>query len=265
VILSQKFCCETGPEDTANTDTMDSDDSLELDSDDSWESDVDMEGEEESEEEKMFLEPQEIIALATNDTRVLIIDGRRDDDTLCNFRKHYEDYEDNVIWECWKSYREEDLPPDYDEPKTGPDCHLCGEEIVPDDERITINGDYFTLIWREDVKREEDIKEVGILQCVYCFNFYHRHKCSLLLSHASYLSKKLSKTWSCANCVPVFKPKSKMILQKSYDKSLIKIFKFTCKYFDKNVCNIVVDFNLKVDVLNQFIHRISEFGVFDNG
>jgi len=241
--------------------TMGSEDSS---ADDSWESELEEDLESEEEEEDQFLEPQQIVDLATIDTRVLILEGQRDD-TLCNFRKKkYEDFVNNIIWECWESYHEEDLPLDYSGPKIGPDCHLCGEEIIPDDYLITINGDIYKVIWKEEVKEEEHSEEVGMLQCVFCFNFYHRHKCSLFLSHTSYFGKKLAKSWSCPTCIPVFVPTKKNVQKISKSELLVSIFKFVCKLAQKEECSFNVNLDDNLDVLKQIIKITNEFDL-DNG
>ena len=241
---------------------MDSDDSL--DSDDSWES----EGTSDSEEEivpilpiKKLLEPEEIISLATSDTKVLILDGSRP--SLWNLMKL--DYVD--ILECWEYDNEEDCPPEpeYTGPIEGPDCHICGKVIIPDDYRISINKEIYTVIWKEDVKKEENIKEVGILQCVFCLNFFHRHKCSLFLSHKSYLNKKISKSWSCAKCTPVFISKLNPVQKCSKNELLVSVFKLMCKLADKTVRNFIVDLYDNRDVLKHIIQISNEFNDFDNG
>ena len=53
--------------------------------------------------------------------------------------------------------------------------------IIPDDYRISINKEIYTVVWKEDLKKKENAKEVGILQCVFCLNFF---QCCSLLDHA---------------------------------------------------------------------------------
>lgn len=96
----------------------------------------------------------------------------------------------------------------------GPMCHLCDKEICPDDERVVIENNVFNLIWENEIVSSKDEKDQdnldcsdsGILQCVYCFNVYHRFNCSLTMSKASYIKAKQSKQWSCPSCVPEFVP-----------------------------------------------------------
>ena len=91
----------------------------------------------------------------------------------------------------------------------GPDCDLCGKVICPDDERCDIDGTLYTLIWEADIKEKEmcinvlDL-DVGILQCGYCFNLFHRFNCVLSMTKSSYLNSRRTGLWSCPSCVPQF-------------------------------------------------------------
>jgi len=210
-----------------------------------------------------FMEPHEIIAKADPDTKVLILDGTRP--PLCNLMAL--DYVD--ILDCWEWSPADDNipdyegPPGYDGPIDGPDCHICKKMIIPDDERISINKVVYKLIWKEDVKEQENDEEVGVLQCMFCLNFFHRNKCSFFLSHKTYLDKKLKKSWSCANCTPVFIPKGP-VPKLSKREFLISLFKFVCKLAQKNECIFNVNLDDDLDVLKNIIKITNEVD-FDNG
>lgn len=216
-------------------------------------------------QQRDYLEPADIIALADPITKVLILDGKEDHKTFYNLIKY--DYVDN--WSRWEENKTGELRHE----QFGPDCHLCGEMISPDENIFSIYDNYYSIIWKDSAKEQDNDESVGFLQCVYCFNFYHRHKCSLSMTTEKYLDRKQSKSWCCVECAPIFYPMSKRIFahknrfsaKYSENKLLINIFKFVYKFVNKNECNVIVDFNVQLDVFNQIFQTISEFGVFDHG
>ena len=92
----------------------------------------------------------------------------------------------------------------------GPDCHLCHQEIFDESEPCAISETVHTIVDMQDVLEDMNSdpfdKNIGVMQCNYCFNVYHRFKCSLSMSKTSYLISKWTKQWSCPTCVPEFIP-----------------------------------------------------------
>jgi len=75
-----------------------------------------------------------------------------------------------------------------------------------------IIDDAFTVAWKDDIKEKNDCAtdldfKYGILQCSFCFNYFHRFRCSMPMSKSSYLSIKKTKLWSCPMCIPDFRPR----------------------------------------------------------
>src|SRR5665811_1030650 len=86
-----------------------------------------------------------------------------------------------------------------------PDCHLCGEEIKPNGDFMFRNNQRFEVYWRNDFSwgDEDDKHLLGGMQCIYCFNYFHRHKCSFSMSDDSVIASYIKKSWACALCVPL--------------------------------------------------------------
>jgi hypothetical protein len=102
--------------------------------------------------------------------------------------------------------------PGLDEDDDGPMCYLCDRLIFSDINILTHNEVSYTVIFKDDFQDpenyvEEYVKDTGELQCCYCFNYFHRHKCSMSMSDPSYLDFKVQKNWTCPMCVPEFVPR----------------------------------------------------------
>ena len=113
-----------------------------------------------------------------------------------------------------------------------PDCHLCGEEIIPNADFMYRDNQRFEAYWRDGFTwgDHEANYLVGSLQCVYCFNYFHRHKCSLSMSDNSVITSYLNKSWACPLCVPEFIPAPQILMgcifnTKDNDEILRKLFK----------------------------------------
>ena len=110
----------------------------------------------------------------------------------------------------------------------GVTCSSCDKIAYPNLEMIVLEETRYFLIFEESlpkVKCKENELE-GFLQCVYCFNFYHRFGCTLSMSTQSYISCLLSRQWACPTCVPEFKSKLKLVnVESDCDwKLLIEVF-----------------------------------------
>jgi len=112
----------------------------------------------------------------------------------------------------------------------GPECYLCGKEAMADQQLLKPTKDnvYYTVIFKtesmEHMTKPFAPEHKGFLQCVYCFNFFHRHKCSLSLSDDTYYSYKFNGGWSCPTCVPEFRFKKRIHVQKCLDFAIL-VFK----------------------------------------
>jgi len=137
---------------------------------------------------KLFINTESI------DTRVKIFEGSQQD-------KQFQ-----FLWQFFHDG-------DYDDGNIGPYCHLCNEVICPDEERCVLEGIQYNISWEKDIREDKkdcgnrkDDLEVGILQCCFCFNVFHRFNCSLTMSKTSYLNLKRTRQWSCPLCVKEFVP-----------------------------------------------------------
>ena len=135
----------------------------------------------------------------------------------------------------------------------GVTCSCCKEFAYPNVEFIVLEDTRYFLIFEEKIPKEvksEDDKVDGFLQCVYCFNFYHRFGCTLSMSIQSYISCLLSRNWACPTCVPEFVPvlarKIRLVKSATDSDLLIKIFKSLNKCSNlnpiKSCCNIVANY-----------------------
>ena len=122
-----------------------------------------------------------------NETRIIIFDGNMDDDD-------YEQIYHKLRMENWD-----------DDGSPGPDCFFCNKSITAIDDFIIFNNQEYNIMWKGDFKQCDD-HDASYLQCCYCFNYFHRSKCSLSFSETSFFAIQLSKHWSCPNCVPEFIP-----------------------------------------------------------
>lgn len=91
-----------------------------------------------------------------------------------------------------------------DEETEGPECHLCKKNMFSVEQKMIYKNQTYTLISTGDLidNKWTDM----ILQCSYCFNFYHRLRCNLSMSEVSYMKAIRTRGWSCPTCVPEFHP-----------------------------------------------------------
>jgi hypothetical protein len=103
-----------------------------------------------------------------------------------------------------------------------------------------------------------------MLQCSYCFDFFHRHACSLSMNNKSYFQALRNRTWACPVCVPIYVPQilKKKVASVSLHDFLTKLFSLLNK-----ICSSL-NVNLDIDKLNSYKHMnllVQEFFVIDNG
>lgn len=113
-----------------------------------------------------------------------------------------------------------------DDEAFGPDCHFCGQVIVEIAFPFTYKGTKYTALFQDDLAGSPD--DSGILQCVYCLNFFHKNKCNITCSDITFCNLFLSKDWACPNCVPDFISKLDTVLmnkQDNYKKLMRKLVK----------------------------------------
>lgn len=149
---------------------------------------------------------------------------------------------------------------DYEEAE-GPLCHLCGEGILDKSNILIYNGTTYTIIFKDDMKRDD--WRIGTLQCVYCMNFYHKNRCNITVSDYSYWNITSSKIWACPNCVPIFICETGMtdvvncknII--NYNKLLLKLAKLLnpLRSHFNDVTTTIDYFNYRYDLLHK---------IFDN-
>ena len=176
---------------------------------------------------------KEAILMANVKTNVIILNG-----SMCD--NNYNELYNNLEFQNWD-----------DDNNIGPLCYMCDEEILPCEDFLICGETRYAVLWKNDVIDCGGKEEFGVLQCVFCFNYFHRKKCSLSMSDTSYLNVKNSKMWACAFCVPEFnlsknnekKPKI------SADEFLVAVFK--CLYQDvkykpsNNVMpNVIIDIEM---------------------
>ncbi|CAL8134566.1 unnamed protein product [Orchesella dallaii] len=137
----------------------------------------------------------------------------------------------------------------------GPECFLCGEEARADQQLVKHDGVMYTLVFEKEsfncdyVAKSFAPHHKGFLQCSYCFNFFHRHKCILSLSEKTYFQYKCSRGWSCPTCIPDFE----------------------VKYVDnkKQQSNLSVNFNCLLSIfkamyhLSNFLGQSPFYGIFE--
>ena len=182
------------------------------------------------------------------ETRVLIYSGSMVDDDELYAKLRFENWQEDDIM--------------------GPDCHLCGKEILPLGEFIDQDDDQFDkfeIYWRGDT--DEKTEESGVLQCSYCFNYFHRHKCSLSMSDDSVLASYFKKSWACALCVPEFIPTPQTLLRcifnnKDTDKILQKLFKILNKF---NKFNNMLIINSAIELISVKMIEFFDANLFEIG
>ncbi len=185
--------------------------------------------------------------LINEETRVLIYSGSMVDDEELYSKLRFVDWQ-------------EDLP--------GPDCHLCGEMILPLGEFMDHEDDKYNnyeIYWRGDIDDKDE--DNGVLQCSYCLNYFHRRMCSLSMSDNSVISAYFKKSWSCPSCVPEFIPSTTtklrcVINQKDNDDILQKLFVILNKFSELDYI-LVIDTTvelIRVMMLEKFDVNMFEIG-----
>jgi len=149
----------------------------------------------------------------------------------------------------------------------GPPCNLCNDFILQDSKQILYNDTRYWIHLQEDeyVPEHPEIWErYQMLQCNYCLNFYHRHKCSLSMTDKSYWEIIKKRDWACPICVPAFVPQgiSKTNRTKkrhrSSDELLVKIVKLLSR-----ICIVTkVD---EISLYNRMYDIACDIFDFDNG
>lgn len=198
---------------------------------------------------------QDIIKLADPITNVIILEGNVTEDRyLLIFR--------NLDSEYWD-----------DSEAFGPTCHLCDEEIIATQEKLTYNGSMYTVIWEDEVTSDEwDVdtkKRVNILQCVYCLNFYHKVRCNVEMSTNSYLHIVKNRQWACPTCVPEFKISNVNVLFNlkkaiNVDKLMNKLAKLLNPLLIKNFESVEVRFTFLCNI-RHLLCKIATFELNDPG
>jgi len=135
----------------------------------------------------------------------------------------------------------------------GVTCSCCEKIAYPTVEMIVLEETRYFLIFEEMISKVKckGNELEGFLQCVYCFNYYHRFGCTLSMSIQSYISCLLSRNYACPSCVPEYIPVAVRKIQvKSASATdsdlLINIFQSLnkCSNFNpiKSCCNIVANY-----------------------
>jgi hypothetical protein len=124
------------------------------------------------------------VLLGVPQTNVVFIHGDRTDKDNAIVKRF-------LTGETWG--HEEDL---------GPTCGLCQKEVYSENEFIIAKGTRYFIYFEKDISFKDF--EMGMLQCCFCFEFFHRHGCSLTMSDMSYINKIKSRDWACPLCVPSF-------------------------------------------------------------
>ncbi|CAL8145096.1 unnamed protein product [Orchesella dallaii] len=159
-----------------------------MDSDSEMDTDSELELDEDIEDLLSTANQHNVIVTTLPDARTII--------------KYYEEFL------SWIPYYGEDLGFREEQPK-GPECSLCRKEAISDEQPLEYAGDFFTVLLTVEA---QEIQEYGFLRCVYCFNTFHRHGCTLSISDTAYYKYKSDKTFACPLCVPEFQPKKVHVL-----------------------------------------------------
>jgi hypothetical protein len=193
--------------------------------------------------------------------------GWNDEDSLwCKFHKYSNTFE-NDTWVPGSAGNQD-----------GPPCHICQKDIIS--HFIPVNQNNVTYWYCHDDNVTDKVderydkkvaKKFGLLQCVYCFNFFHRWKCSLSMNKKSYINKMFDRSWACATCVPVFisraKNKARKVNKLEEKKKLL--LEFLRKVFTE-LYNIGFNMNMNNFVSNDYIEMLVEkvdnvLELYDNG
>jgi len=119
----------------------------------------------------------------------------------------------------------------------GLSCKLCNK-IIKDEGYVNVvdgyvyKGERYVLYFEDDMASEaENYPEYGILQCSYCFHYFHRQKCSLSMNELSYIQIRKNRSFACPMCVPEFVPGEQKKSQYNNGKCLNTVNDFITKIF----------------------------------
>lgn len=140
---------------------------------------------------------------------------------------------------------------DWGENAVGPDCHLCGQGIIEDTNCFIYKGTSYSVIVKDFIVGSS--WDTGSLQCVYCFNYFHRNRCNITISDRSYFNIIYSKNWACPNCVPIFKSMTNSAVfcnSIDYEKLLHKLVKVLNPFRDQlsDLYFTIIDFKCKYKI-----------------
>jgi hypothetical protein len=194
--------------------------------------------------------------------------GWNDKDSLWYKFHEFEKYFENDSW-----------VPGSEENHDGPPCHICQKIIISHFIPVDLNNVTYWYCHEdmvedkvEETRPKKVAKKFGLLQCVYCFNFFHRWKCSLSMNKKSYINKMLDRSWACASCVPVFIPraknKAKKVNKQDKDKNKV-LLEYLRKIFTE-LYKIGFNMNMNVFVNDEYIDLLIEkvdnvLELYDNG
>lgn len=194
------------------------------------------------------LTPQDIIILADPSTNAIILDGHMDDD-------RYTEIYNNLQF---KYYDDDEL--------FGPSCHVCKEEILASHETLVHDGNFYPIIWKDDLKHDCP-KDWDVIQCVFCLNFFHRNKCIMKMTNSYFLKLFRSKQWVCPTCVPEFVPSTPIIKFKKLidiDKLMNKLCTLLNPLLVNNFESLETRYLILFDI-RQLFCKIVRFDMNDPG
>jgi hypothetical protein len=138
----------------------------------------------------------------------------------------------------------------------GPKCGLCDKLIWFEGIDIVNKGTRYFVYFMNDFVDDRDRDHCGMLQCSYCFDFFHRRGCSLSMSDCSYMAVLKSRTWACPTCVPKFIPEIIM-----YDVDVMSEQPINLCMYDKGLATC----NDSVWSLSEMVCYFFSVHIFDNG
>jgi hypothetical protein len=201
---------------------------------------------------------------------VLIVPGKKSKRNV-EMQMLFTEYVDCLTLEYWV--------PDNKPSIWGPPCYLCNEDIFYEGTSTVLSNERYEIFFENDTfyendkctsSNDESYQGQGLLQCVYCFNYFHRWNCSLTMNKKSYLQAIRNKTWACPTCVPAFVPRSKRnkaLIFKSerndmpVDNFLVKLFLWLLK--QSNFC--LLDYFYHCDDVYVVFNKFFELEYFDYG
>lgn len=180
---------------------------------------------------------EDVVKLAHPITNSVVLSGSRGDDKYRELHNLLE----GQIWD--------------DERLMGPECHLCGEDVYDYTNPITYKDSIIYIMFQDDLIEDFCWKD-GLLQCVYCFNYFHKNRCNLSMSAQSFFNCFLSKIWACPNCIPDFECKPKTVKPNKYLKLARRLIPLRNQY-DEMYSTIKL-FSKKYDL---FMNTFEDYGI----